>query len=201
MNLLVLLQNLLDQFRQFMAVGGPALWAILVVMVVLATLIVERYVFLHTGYPALVQALVHRWEARSERHSWYARQQRRMEIAEADYQLRRSLPLIRSLTAVLPILGLLGTVNGMISTFTVMQLFGTGNVNGMANGISEALVTTMAGLVCAVPGLYLGSSLTKRVQVEAQKLTALLELEDEFGNPGLLWIRAQVEAQKRAAGL
>ncbi len=198
MNLLALLQNLLDQLRQFLAVGGPVLWIILVVTVVLATLIVERYVFLHTGYQTMVQDLVSRWQARSERHSWYARQQRRMEIAEADYQLRRSLPFIRSLTVVLPILGLLGTVNGMISTFTVMQLFGTGNVNGMANGISEALVTTMAGLVCALPGLYLGSSLTNRAQVEVQKLTALLQLEDEFGNPGLLWIHAQVEAQKRA---
>lgn len=193
-----LIQNPLEPLQRFMAVGGPALWGILLVTVVLGTLIIERYVFLRTSYPALVSGVIARWQARSERYSWYARQLRRMEIAELDYQLRRSLPLIRSLTVVLPILGLLGTVNGMIATFTVMQLFGTGNVNGVANGISEALVTTMAGLVCALPGLYFGASLTQRSQVEMQKLTSLLQLDDKFGNPGLLWIRAQVELEKRA---
>ena len=193
-----LIQNPLDPLQRFMAVGGPALWGILLVTVVLGTLIIERYVFLRASYPALVSGVIARWQARSERYSWYARQLRRMEIAELDYQLRRSLPLIRSLTVVLPILGLLGTVNGMIATFTVMQLFGTGNVNGVANGISEALVTTMAGLVCALPGLYFGASLTQRSQVEMQKLTSLLQLDDKFGNPGLLWIRAQVELEKRS---
>ena len=197
MDLLPPLQNLLDPLRQFLAVGGLALWSILIATVVLGALIIERYIFLRTSYPALVTALVDRWQARSERYSWHARQLRRMEIAEADYELRRSLPLIRSLTIVLPILGLLGTVNGMISTFTVMQLFGTGNVNGVANGISEALVTTMAGLVCALPGLYFSTSLPQRTRAEIRKLTALLELDDEFGNPGLLWVRTQVEARQR----
>ena len=118
--------------------------------------------------------LVVRWQARDERRSWNARQVRRLDIAEASYQLRRSLKLIRTLTAILPVLGLLGTVNGMIYTFTVVQLFGTGNANGLASGISEALVTTMAGLVCALPGLYFSASLDRRAEVEIHKLTDLL---------------------------
>ncbi len=172
-----MLDNLLEQLQQFFAVGGLALWGIFLATIVMWTLIVERYIFLWMSYPAQVQTLIARWQARSERRSWNARQLRRMDIAEASYQLRRSLRLIQTLTAILPILGLLGTVNGMIYTFTVMRLFGTGNANGLASGISEALVTTMAGLVCALPGLYFSASLDRRAEVEIHKLTDLLVME------------------------
>lgn len=171
------LHHLFDPLGQFLAVGGPSLWAILLVTIVLWTLIIERYVFLRTGYPAQLKALLARWQERGDRRSWYARQLRRMEIAETDYQLRRSLALIRALSLVLPLLGLLGTVNGMIYTFTVMRLFGTGNANGLASGISEALVTTLAGLVCAVPGLYFSANLTQRTRGEVRRLAELLQMD------------------------
>lgn len=171
------LGKLTEALPQFFALGGLTLWGILLATIVLWTLIIERYVFLYTSYPSHVHELLTTWRARTDRRSWYARQLRRMDIAEASYQLRRSLPMIRALTASLPMLGLLGTVNGMIHTFTVMRLFGTGNANGLASGISEALVTTMAGLVCALPGLYFSTSLENRADVEVHKLTDLLTVE------------------------
>ncbi len=76
------------------------------------------------------------------------------------------------LAAVAPLLGLLGTVTGMISTFDVISSFGTGNARALASGISEALVTTQSGLVVAVPGLLLGSVLYRR----AEKTKARMEL-------------------------
>ncbi len=63
----------------------------------------------------------------------------------------RSLNLLATLAALMPILGLLGTVTGMISTFSVIELQGTGDAQSMAGGISEALVTTQAGLVASMP--------------------------------------------------
>ena len=172
-----MLYNLFDLLQQFFATGGTALWAIFVVAIALWALIIERFVFFWTHYPSLENEVVSRWQARIDHQSWYALQIRRMEIVEVSYQLRRGLPLIRSLTIMLPILGLLGTVNGMIFTFTVMQLFGTGNANGLASGISEALVTTMAGLVCAVPGLYFSSSLDRRALKSVRKITSRLHIE------------------------
>ncbi len=168
---------LIGPLQQFFATGGSALWAIFVVAVALWALIIERFVFFWAHYPSLENDLVSRWQARSDRRSWYAFQVRKMEIIQMDFQLRRGLPLIRTLTIVLPILGLLGTVNGMIFTFTVMQLFGTGNANGLAGGISEALVTTMAGLVCAVPGLYFSSNLDRRAEKSAQRIASLLHVD------------------------
>jgi biopolymer transport protein ExbB len=65
---------------------------------------------------------------------------------------------IKVVSVVAPLLGLLGTVTGMIATFQSIQLFGTGDPKMMAGGISEALVTTMIGLIVAVPLVLLHST-------------------------------------------
>ncbi len=75
-----------------------------------------------------------------------------------DVELMRQLPvysrflnLLATLAALMPILGLLGTVTGMIATFSVIELQGTGDAQLLAGGISEALITTQAGLVASLP--------------------------------------------------
>ncbi len=72
------------------------------------------------------------------------------------------LPAIRVLAGVAPLLGLLGTVTGMMSTFDVITIFGTGNAKAMANGISVALITTQTGLMVSIPGLYMSGFLSRR---------------------------------------
>lgn len=76
--------------------------------------------------------------------------------------IRRSLSVIAVLAAVAPLFGLLGTVTGMITTFDVISLFGTGNAKAMAGGISEALITTQSGLMVAIPGLFMSAFLYRR---------------------------------------
>jgi len=72
------------------------------------------------------------------------------------------LATIRILAGVAPLLGLLGTVVGMMGTFDVITIFGTGNAKAMAGGISVALITTQTGLMVSIPGLYMSGFLTKR---------------------------------------
>ena len=79
-------------------------------------------------------------------------------------RLRQHLQLIAVLAAVAPLLGLLGTVLGMMETFEVIALFGTGDAKAMAGGISVALVTTQAGLLVAVPGLLVSAALLRRAR-------------------------------------
>jgi biopolymer transport protein ExbB len=79
-------------------------------------------------------------------------------------RIRQRLPMIAVLAAIAPLLGLLGTVLGMIETFEVIALFGTGNAKAMASGISVALVTTQAGLLVAVPGLLVSGALVRRAR-------------------------------------
>lgn len=84
--------------------------------------------------------------------------------------LERGLPMIKLLAAVAPLLGLLGTVTGMIATFQSISLFGTGDPKLMASGISQALVTTMLGLCVAIPLLFLHSLVAARSRVLIQIL-------------------------------
>jgi len=79
------------------------------------------------------------------------------QIMTERVRLERGLPLVKVLVAAAPLLGLLGTVTGMIGTFEVMSLFGAGNPQLMAGGISQALITTALGLVAAIPLLLLHS--------------------------------------------
>jgi len=91
--------------------------------------------------------------------------------------LGKSLAMIGALVAIAPLLGLLGTVLGMIETFQVISIFGTGNANAMANGISIALVTTEAGLLVAVPGLLLSGMLlqqSSRLETQLQEDMVIL---------------------------
>lgn len=85
-------------------------------------------------------------------------------------RLTRGEGLIKLLTGIAPLLGLLGTVVGMIITFQAISLFGTGDPKLMANGISQALVTTAQGLIVAIPLLFLHTLVTSRSRALVQIL-------------------------------
>lgn len=82
-----------------------------------------------------------------------------------------SLALIAVLATIAPLLGLLGTVIGMITTFDVISVFGTGNARALAGGISIALITTQSGLLVAIPGLLLSGALERRAAKLELRLT------------------------------
>ncbi|SDI78141.1 MotA/TolQ/ExbB proton channel family protein [Billgrantia gudaonensis] len=88
-------------------------------------------------------------------------------------RLERGQPLVKLLAAVAPLLGLLGTVTGMIVTFQAITVFGTGDPQLMAGGISQALVTTVLGLITAVPLLFAHTALAAR----SRALTGVVEGE------------------------
>lgn len=94
------------------------------------------------------------------------------------FDLKRFLPVIAVLASVAPLLGLLGTVLGMMETFDVISMFGTGNTKAMAGGISVALVTTQTGLLVAIPGLFLSGWLMRRssrLEIRLDEITTILD--------------------------
>jgi biopolymer transport protein ExbB len=80
------------------------------------------------------------------------------------HQLERYLNTLGTVAAVTPLMGLLGTVLGMISVFTEITTYGTGNAGALAGGISEALITTAAGLAVAIPSLVMHRHYTSRIE-------------------------------------
>ncbi|MAZ49825.1 MAG: hypothetical protein CME65_14785 [Halobacteriovoraceae bacterium] len=106
-------------------------------------------------------------------------------ITKAVPKLERGISTIKLLAAVAPLLGLLGTVTGMIGTFQSITLFGTGDPKLMAGGISTALVTTVLGLVCAIPLLLLHNLISGKsqelVQILEEQTAGLLAEKAEQG--------------------
>jgi len=86
------------------------------------------------------------------------------KMLEAQPKVDRFLSVIAVTAAVAPLLGLLGTVTGMINTFKLITLFGTGDARSLSGGISEALITTEFGLIVAIPALIAHSLLSRKAQ-------------------------------------
>jgi len=84
--------------------------------------------------------------------------------------LERFLPFMAITAAAAPLLGLLGTVTGMIKTFNLITIFGTGDAKSLSSGISEALVTTELGLIVAIPALILHGLLQRMVRRKLSEL-------------------------------
>ena len=100
------------------------------------------------------------------------------------HEMERFLSTLGTIAAISPLLGLLGTVIGMIKVFTAIRLEGTGNAAVLAGGISEALITTAAGLTVAIPSLFFYRFFQRRVdelvifmEQEALKLVEVLNAE------------------------
>lgn len=164
----------MEKVLSFFDQGGGLLWAILVVSVLMWTLILERYWFFYFQLPRLQAELLDYWQNRSaSRH--FCQQRLKEGLASQFFsQVFRGLKTVDILTQILPLLGLLGTVSGMIKVFEVINAFGAGNARGMAAGISEALITTMAGLITALSGLFFAANLESRARRAREKFTSQL---------------------------
>jgi biopolymer transport protein ExbB len=160
--------------RSFFEIGGPVLWGILMVTIILWTLIIERFWFFRYVLPERVKKTSSQWQSRNETQTWYSSKIRDQLISEISVDTHRFILTIETMMQILPLLGLLGTVVGMIKVFDVMTFFGTGNARLMASGISQATIPTMAGLVAAISGLYIANVLKRRADVEVAKVTDLL---------------------------
>lgn len=161
-----------------MELGGPVLTIIAFVIFLMWVLIIERLLFAKLRYPKLKGSVLSAWNQRKEKKSWYAHQIREQLISVASLELQNNLLLIKALVALCPLLGLLGTVTGMVEVFEVMAISGSGNVRSMAAGVSKATVPTMAGMVAALSGVFMSVYLQRQAVVEREMLSEKMTLED-----------------------
>ena len=161
--------------RGFFELGGPVLYGIFAVTVVMWTLIVERLWYFLAVLPQEMRGALDAWASGPRDGTWSARSFRRLVLSEVGLNAGRNLRLIETLMQVLPLLGLLGTVWGMVHVFETLTVFGTGNARLMAGGISQATIPTMSGLVAALSGLYFSAWLKQRAKRKLE------ELEDGLG--------------------
>ncbi|OGT65207.1 MAG: biopolymer transporter ExbB [Gammaproteobacteria bacterium RIFCSPLOWO2_02_FULL_47_50] len=166
----------MDSILEFFETGGPVFFAVLVTSFFLWALILERYWYFFMVFPQKLEEVLNKWQHRNDHSSWYAWRVREGLLADIVISSKENLIPIKAITTVLPLLGLLGTVTGMIAIFEVLKVFGTGNTQGMASGISRALLPTIAGLVTALAGLFFSSDLDYRVKTQLEKAKDLLQI-------------------------
>jgi biopolymer transport protein ExbB len=146
--------ELADNLLLFFERGGVVLWVILAMSVLMWALILDRYAHYFFIMPKHRTRLLRRWGHDPTGGGGPSTPRVNAMMAAFNAPMHRFLLPIHTLASILPLLGLLGTISGMIKVFEVITVFGVGNARGMATGISEALITTMAGLVTALSGLY-----------------------------------------------
>lgn len=166
---------LLEPVQDFLHAGGTVLWLILLTSICLWTLVAEWFIFFNLIYPQRKNDWVAQWDSRSDKCSQSSLYIRECIISEAKINLTRTLPVIKMLISLSPLLGLLGTVTGMIQVFDVMAITGTSNAKAMASGVSHATIPTMAGMVIAIAGLYVKKLIEERVSDATHHLTDLLK--------------------------
>jgi biopolymer transport protein ExbB len=153
--------NALENLQAFLQAGGNVLFVIMIATFAMWALILERVIFFSSARNGVVKKAVKTWDARSEHHSWYALAVRERLLSEVKLEATRNMTVIKGLVAVAPLLGLLGTVTGMVEVFEVMAVTGSSNARLMAAGISKATIPTMAGLVASLSGILMTNILDR----------------------------------------
>ena len=166
-----------EYIRDFMELGGPVLYLIALLLIIMWFMIIERIFYIRGPHQRAVKAATAEWESRSERSSWAAHQVREQLVSTVGSKLKENLSMIQACVALAPLFGLLGTVTGMIEVFQVMAINGTSNARAMAGGVSRATVPTMAGMVAALSGLFLSFWLQRKTEQERELLNEHLTLD------------------------
>lgn len=171
------LTDSIEAIRSFLALGGPVLLVIALAIFLMWVLIIERLLYFRSTMRSMAKGIQDNWESRSERRSWHAHQIREKMISEFNDATIRGISMIQTFVALCPLLGLLGTVTGMIKVFQVLAVSGSGNVRAMAAGVSQATVPTMAGMVGALSGVLFVTILTRRASQEVAFLEDSLTMD------------------------
>ena len=148
--------------------GGPFVFLIFLCGFVMWTLVIERVWYFWRILPQQVQETIQAWQARTERSSWCAHQIRRAMISRLNNEMNANQLLLRALVPLAPLLGLIGTVSGMLEVFDSMALHGSADARAMASGVSHAMICTLSGLAVSITGLYPRYYFQSRTRLETE---------------------------------
>lgn len=128
--------------------------AIMVLAFVLWAFILERVAYYQMAHRPMLRRLKSEWAGREDKTSWMAHGIRDELISEVKVKTGQNVDMIKTLVALAPLMGLLGTVTGMIEVFDTMALSGSSSARLMAKGIFKATIPTMAGMTIALSALF-----------------------------------------------
>ncbi len=151
--------------------GGVAVEWIFIASVLMWTIAIERWFYFKNKLPGEAASMLALWNARHDHQSWTAHQIRRAMISRLNVAMNANLGILRVLVPLCPLLGLLGTVTGMLEVFDSMAARGSADARAMASGVSQAMVCTMTGLAVSVSGIYPVFLFTHKAKHETELLS------------------------------
>ncbi|WP_415898048.1 MotA/TolQ/ExbB proton channel family protein [Neptuniibacter sp. QD72_48] len=156
---------------QFFQTGGWVLYLILWVSFLMFTLILERISYRVWAYPKQRASLLDYLQGQG------SPVKKLSAVCDLDLALKSQFQMIKNLITLCPLIGLLGTVTGMIQVFDSLALYGTGNPRMMAAGVASATFPTMTGMAVAVAGLLFYNRLSRWSEAERNRLRRVLHEE------------------------
>jgi biopolymer transport protein ExbB len=173
---MVLFIDMMNSIREFLDTGGQVLTVIAGVICLMWLLIFERVYFFLRTYQVIRNEMITNWQNRADRQSWHAEQIRIAQVSRITELLNNNVAIIQSLVVLCPLLGLLGTVTGMIEVFDVMAISGSGNARSMASGVSRATIPTMAGMVGSLSGVFMVTWLQRKTKRRTEQMEDALPM-------------------------
>lgn len=167
---------MLADLQEFLDRGGPVLVVIMFATFIMWSLILERWFYFLFGHNAVAQRALDLWNGRKDRTSLQARWVRDQLVSEVRQQAEQNVGLTKAMVALAPLLGLLGTVTGMVEVFDVMALSSGSDAQAMSGGVSRATIPTMAGMVASLSGIIFTSSMDRTVVRRVQKVEDQMEM-------------------------
>jgi len=168
--MLLFIQDAIEAIDNFFNKGGPVLYVIALTAFIMWVLILDKLYYLKLNHKKQFKSVLNLWSQREDHTTWNSHAIREKLISETQEKINSNIPLIKTLIALCPLLGLLGTVTGMIEVFTALSITGGGDAKSMASGVSKATIPTMAGMVAALSGVFANTFVTQLADKE-NKLT------------------------------
>lgn len=166
-----------NELQAFLDRGGPVLLLIMAATFMMWALILERLFYFRIAHKQVASKAVDEWRSRSDRKSTYAHWVKDKLVSEVRQKAEANIILAKATVALAPLLGLLGTVTGMVAVFDIMALTDGADAKAMAAGVSQATIPTMAGMVASISGIPFASGMNRK----ANRLIQSVEDDMEIG--------------------
>lgn len=180
--------SILDFFDR----GGPIIVVLFLLAIIMTSLLIERVIFYLTEINSLSKDAYDDIDNSRTKNEWLHNKIKIKNISIINLKANKNILLIQGLIALCPLLGLLGTVTGMIEVFDIMAITGTGNARAMASGIARATLPTMTGLFISIVGLFMLTGIKSAIEksvlnikydIEQIKIWSKEETKKEMNQP------------------
>ncbi|MFN7178785.1 MotA/TolQ/ExbB proton channel family protein [Hyphomonas sp.] len=165
-----------QDLQAFLDRGGPVLLVIMAATFVMWALILERLFYFRFAHKQVAAEAIAEWRSRSDRKSKLAHWVRDKLVSEVRIKAEQNVQLTKAMVALAPLLGLLGTVTGMVAVFDIMAITAGADAKAMSAGVSRATIPTMAGMVASLSGIMFTSGMDRRVNRSVQQVEDSMEI-------------------------